>query len=409
LNWRDPFQVRSFRFQWPADLATSWAFEMETILLGWFILIESGSVMMLVAYGSLQYVGSLVSPLFGVVCDRMGYRHMLWGTRAFYAVLAASVMILSLLNALTPDKVLWIAAVCGLIRPSDQMMRNALIAQTVPAEQLMGALGISRMTSDSARIAGALAGAGLVASLGMTWAYAVVTCLYVISMLLSRGVQDLSRSDSPPALSSPLQDLKSAFSYVWQKPVLMGAMLLAFGVNLFAFPFSLGLLPYVAKNIFLTDQTGLGLLGASFALGGLLASMTLSTHRLTLRAAKTMIIAACVWFFLDLIFAWCTSLQVGMLILALAGFAQSLCMTLLAAVMLRETEPSFRGRVMGMRMLAIWGLPLGLFLSGPLIESMGYAATAVLYSLLGLTLSLVMALYWRKPLWNSQSPANTFL
>ena len=409
MNWRDPFQVRSFRFQWPADLATSWAFEMETILLGWFILIESGSVMMLVAYGSLQYVGSLVSPLFGVVCDRMGYRHMLWGTRAFYAVLAASVMILSLLNALTPDKVLWIAAVCGLIRPSDQMMRNALIAQTVPAEQLMGALGISRMTSDSARIAGALAGAGLVASLGMTWAYAVVTCLYVISMLLSRGVQDLTRSDSPPALSSPLQDLKSAFSYVWQKPVLMGAMLLAFGVNLFAFPFSLGLLPYVAKNIFLTDQTGLGLLGASFALGGLLASMTLSTHRLKLRAAKTMIIAACVWFFLDLIFAWCTSLQVGMLILALAGFAQSLCMTLLAAVMLRETEPSFRGRVMGMRMLAIWGLPLGLFLSGPLIESMGYAATAVLYSLLGLALGVFMTLYWRRVLWDSYSPANTFL
>jgi predicted MFS family arabinose efflux permease len=318
-------------------------------------------------------------------------------------------MTLSLLNALTPDKVLWIAAVCGLLRPSDQMMRNALIAQTVPAEQLMGALGISRMTSDSARIAGALAGAGLVASLGMTWAYAVVTCLYVMSMLLSLGVQDLPRSDSPPELSSPLQDLKSALSYVWQKPVLMGAMLLAFGVNLFAFPFSLGLLPYVAKNIFLTDQTGLGLLGASFALGGLLASMTLSTHRLKLRAAKTMIIAACVWFFLDLIFAWCTSLQVGMLILALAGFAQSLCMTLLAAVMLRETEPSFRGRVMGMRMLAIWGLPLGLFLSGPLIESMGYEATAVLYSLLGLTLSLVMALYWRKALWNSQSPANTFL
>jgi MFS family permease len=409
LNWRDPFQVRSFRFQWPADLATSWAFEMETILLGWFILIESGSVMMLVAYGSLQFVGSLVSPLFGVVCDRMGYRHMLWGTRAFYAVLAGSVMILSLLNALTPDKVLWIAAVCGLLRPSDQMMRNALIAQTVPAEQLMGALGISRMTSDSARIAGALAGAGLVASLGMTWAYAVVTCLYVISMLLSRGVQDLPRSDSPPELSSPLQDLKSAFSYVWQKPVLMGAMLLAFGVNLFAFPFSLGLLPYVAKNIFLTDQTGLGLLGASFALGGLLASMTLSTHRLKLRAAKTMLIAACVWFFLDLLFVWCTSLQVGMLILVLAGFAQSLCMTPLAAVMLRATEPAFRGRVMGMRMLAIWGLPLGLFLSGPLIEAMGYAATAVLYSLLGLALCLVMTLYWRRVLWASHSPANTFL
>jgi hypothetical protein len=26
----DAFRVRSFRFQWSADLLTSWAFEMET-------------------------------------------------------------------------------------------------------------------------------------------------------------------------------------------------------------------------------------------------------------------------------------------------------------------------------------------------------------------------------------------
>src|ERR1700752_2203849 len=39
-----PFAIRSFRFQWPADLATSWAFEMETIILGWYVLVETQSV-----------------------------------------------------------------------------------------------------------------------------------------------------------------------------------------------------------------------------------------------------------------------------------------------------------------------------------------------------------------------------
>jgi hypothetical protein len=32
-----PFQVRSFRFQWPADLLTSWGIEMENLVLGWYI------------------------------------------------------------------------------------------------------------------------------------------------------------------------------------------------------------------------------------------------------------------------------------------------------------------------------------------------------------------------------------
>jgi len=29
-----PFRIRTYRFLWPADLLTSWAFEMETLILG---------------------------------------------------------------------------------------------------------------------------------------------------------------------------------------------------------------------------------------------------------------------------------------------------------------------------------------------------------------------------------------
>lgn len=408
MHWRDPFRVRSFRFQWPADLATSWAFEMEAIVLGWFILVESGSVVMLVVFGALQYLGSLVSPLFGVVGDRLGYRRMLVLSRALYAALAATVMLLAWQQALTPMTALLMAALAGLVRPSDMMMRNALIAQTLPPRQLLGTLGISRITSDSARIAGALAGAGVVAWLGMTWAYALITALYALSCVLSRGVSggpaQTAVRDAPRM--SPVRDLQLAFGYVWARPVLMAAMALAFLVNLLAFPFSLGLLPYVAKNIYLTDQTGLGWLGASFAFGGLVGSVVLSSQRFAFRAAQTMVLAGAVWFGVDVLLAFSTHLGVGMALLGLAGLAQSLCMTPLAAVMLRATEPAYRGRVMGMRMLAIWGLPLGLLLSGPLIDRWGYALTAGMYSALGLLLTGAMALYWRAHIWDTKAPAN---
>jgi predicted MFS family arabinose efflux permease len=405
MHWRDPFRVRSFRFQWPADLATSWAFEMEAIVLGWFILVESGSVMMLVVFGALQYLGALVSPLFGVVGDRWGYRRMLVLSRALYAALAASFMLLAWLQALTPMIVLFMAALAGLVRPSDLMMRNALIAQTLPPRHLLGALGISRVTTDSARIAGALAGAGVVAWLGMSWAYALITALYTLSFVLSRGVSDVPAPHDAVRVS-PVRDLQLAFDYVWTRPVLMAAMALAFLINLLAFPFSLGLLPYVAKNIYLTDQTGLGWLGASFAFGGLIGSVVLSSHLFAFRAAQTMVLAGAVWFAVDVLFAFSTHLGVGMALLCLAGLAQSLCMTPLAAVMLRVTEPAYRGRVMGMRMLAVWGLPLGLMLSGPLIDRWGYAATAGVYSALGLLLTGAMTWHWRAHIWDAKASAN---
>jgi len=61
-----PFQVRSFRFQWPADLLTSWGIEMENLVLGWYILVETGSVLALTLFWALQYLGTLLAPVFGM-------------------------------------------------------------------------------------------------------------------------------------------------------------------------------------------------------------------------------------------------------------------------------------------------------------------------------------------------------
>src|SRR6187402_296645 len=80
-----PFAVKSFRYQWPADLTTSWAFEMETLILGWYVLVETKSVFMLTVFASLQYIGTLVSPMFGVMGDRIGNRNVLAMMRVVYA------------------------------------------------------------------------------------------------------------------------------------------------------------------------------------------------------------------------------------------------------------------------------------------------------------------------------------
>src|SRR5262245_12844546 len=162
-----PLRVRSFRFQWPADLLTSWAFEMETLILGWYVMVGTGSVLLLTVFGSLQQLGTLAAPMFGVLGDRLGGRVMLCAMRAIYTLLAASLMVLGLADLLTPAYVLAAAALGGIIRPNDQVMRNALIGDTIPRDHLMGAVGMSRTTMDSARVAGALAGAALSAALGV--------------------------------------------------------------------------------------------------------------------------------------------------------------------------------------------------------------------------------------------------
>jgi MFS family permease len=406
-----PFRIRNYRFQWPADLLTSWAFEMETLVLGWYVLVETRSVLLLTLLASLNYVGTLIAPVFGVIGDRIGHRDLLAMMRAIYAVLAATLMTLALSGHLGPSWVMVIVAIMGLVRPSDLGVRGALVANIMPHDLLVGAISVSRTTMDTARIAGALSGAGLFAALGIGPAYVAIVILYVVATLLTRCVVAGAKPHPVDELAdaalyrSPLRDLKEGIAYVWTTPRMRAAMWIAFLINLTAFPFSNGLLPYIVRDIYGAEQTALGYLSASFAVGSLIGSVALSLAR-GIRVARLMIGAAVAWYAMLLVFAQVKTVPAAVVCLMLAGFSQSLTMISIAVILMRSASEHFRGRVMGVRMMVIYGLPLGLLAAGSLIDLMGFAATGTLYAALGLALMLTVALHWRADLWHVHAPAN---
>jgi predicted MFS family arabinose efflux permease len=406
-----PFRIRNYRFQWPADLLTSWAFEMETLILGWYVLVETGSVLLLTLFASLSYVGTLIAPMFGVVGDRIGHRDLLAMMRATYAVLAATLMTLALTGHLTPLYVMIIVAIMGVVRPSDLGVRGALVANIMPHDLLIGAISISRTTMDTARIAGALSGAGLFAALGMGPAYIAIVSLYIVSTLLTLCVVAPSKphpvdewADGALRRSS-MHDLKQGVAYVWSTPRMRAALWIAFLANLTAYPLSNGLLPYIARDIYGTNQTGLGYLSASFAVGSLVGSIALSLIG-GIRVARLMIGATVMWYGTLLVFAQLQTVPAAMACLMLAGFSQSLAMISIAVILMRTASEHFRGRVMGVRMMVIYGLPLGLLAAGSLIDEVGFAATGTLYAAAGLMLMMTIVLHWRADLWHLHAPAN---
>jgi predicted MFS family arabinose efflux permease len=374
------------------------------------VLVETRSVLLLTLFASLTYIGTLIAPIFGVVGDRIGHRDLLAMMRSFYAMLAGTLMTLALTGYLTPLYVLMIVAIMGLVRPSDLGVRGALVATIMPHDQLIGAISISRTTMDTARITGALSGAGLFAALGMGPAYVAIVGLYVVSTVLTLRVVAPRKPhpadvEAGAVLRSPMRDLKEGVAYVWTTPRMRAAIWIAFLANLTAYPLSNGLLPYIAREIYGTNQTGLGYLSASFAIGSLIGSILLSLIG-GVRVARLMIAATVMWYAALLVFAQMATLPAAIACLLLAGFAQSLTMISIAVILMRTASEHSRGRVMGVRMLAIYSLPLGLLTGGSLIDLIGFAATGTLYAVAGLALMLAIALHWRADLWHLHAPAN---
>jgi hypothetical protein len=116
-----------------------------------------------------------------------------------------------------------------------------------------------------------------------------------------------------------------------------------------------------------------------------------------------MIVAAVIWHILVLIFAQATTLEVGAAMLVICGFFQSLTMVCHTVILLSTSDPRYRGRIMGVRMMAIYSLPLGLLAAGLLIGFIGYRATASLYAVVGLAFTVLIAIRWRVALWQSRT------
>lgn len=394
------FSIKSFRYQWPSDLLASCALEMEILILNWFVLVETQSVTLLALFAGLQYLGSLIAPAMGALADRFGRKRTLACLRASYAALALLVMTLDFSGVLAPIYLFVIAAVAGLIRPSDLVMRNALIGDTIPSEKLANAMGLSRTTMDSARMAGALAGAGLLVSLGLGVAYGFVAALYVASFCLTLRVAHVQTAADAVQRPNPFAQVLDGLRYVARTPAVLALMWLAFLVNLTGFPLvsNSGLLSYVAREVYGLDAAGLSHLAASFGIGSLVASIAMAASGGARRPVALTFLGAAVWHLLLIPYGFSTTKLEGLVILGLIGFAQGLAMISMAVALLRLAAPQVRGRVMGVRMLAVYGLPLGLAAAGPLTEALGFRSAVLGAAAFGLATMGLIAWRWRDPL-----------
>jgi sugar phosphate permease len=92
-------------------------------------------------------------------------------------------------------------------------------------------------------------------------------------------------------------------------------------------------------------------------------------------------------------------LGINIVLLVLAGITQSITMVCHTVILLRVSGQKMRGRVTGVRMLAIYTLPIGLLSAGALVEVIGFRATVSLYTIVGLIFTVLIAVRWRNSLW----------
>lgn len=199
-------------------------------------------------------------------------------------------------GVLHPAHVIIIADLSGLARRSTLAMRDALAKETVPLACCVSAMGAACMTTDPARAAAPLTGAGPFVALGSGRADLAIVAVHALGDLLTRRAGG-ARGLSPPERQRPaLGQAQPAArpGHVRDPPTSLAALCRASPVNAMGWPCTSGLLPSVAREIRHLGGNGLGSPVAAFAIGSRLGTRVVSLARRLLRPGRTMVVFAVV-------------------------------------------------------------------------------------------------------------------
>lgn len=385
-------QIPDFRLLFSSDTLLTWADHMELVVLSWYVL-EHANPFILGTYGSLRFGGSLIAPFYGVVADRYPRKRLLLLSRLSFVLLAGSILVLSLSGLLTVWGVLAVTSIVGLVRSFDRIVSESIIPDIVGREQIQNGVALSRIGRDVSTVAGAVSGGFLLALAGTTLSYLAIFLIYSSSVLLFIGIKATPKAPMGRR-GSVIGNMRDGLGYVRSTPVVYGLIVVAFIVNLTAYPMYFGLLAVLAKEVLETTSQGLGQLLGVYSVGAIVGSIIVAVFAGTRIPGRTVMAASALWHVAIIVMAYMRWFTVSLPVLFFAGLAQGFAMITMTMMILTLTPAEMRGRVLGLRHLAVYGLPLGLFLSGFVAQRYGVSVALVVNGVAGLGALLLATLRW---------------
>lgn len=386
---------RSYIFSLHIALNGFWA---QRVIIGWlaWVLTDSPSFVGLVAF--LNFVPTLfVSPLFGVVADRIDVRRGSIISYSCAGIASAIFAWICLADALTPLLVAGFSLLTGVISSANHPMRMSLTPRLAPPEQLSSVVALTALNFNLSRLIGPAGGGALIHAIGAPHALVLTAASYGVPVLALWFMRPRDRSrDAAPEPGSYFGELLDGWRYALQRRLVRSAIIFT-GIGALAGRSVLETLPVLANGVFERGPAGLGFITAAAGAGAAGAAI----FKAMSQAQKPGVFQPLAWMVLlvpllvaslSLVGDFATAVGVVML---LGGSVTLLAISLQSLVQM-AIDDHFRGRVMGLwTTVSIGSGALGAVIMGVLIDRIGIAPAQATIGLVLTGLSAVMILRFR--------------
>jgi len=380
---------------WNSVFFTGLANHTEAFVAIWLVLQLTGeSQWSLLLAGGITATRLWLSPVAivsGAVADKVSRKLLVGSMQLIAAALTFILVVLLFFDLLNLWHLFLVVALVGVTRVFEMPTAQALAGDSVPQAEIPRAMALVNAGRNLSMVC-ALPIAGITYDLfGPAGTFLVIFLFYFIA-----GVSPLFMKISNP--TSTVQGEKlflsivNGFKYVSARQLLWAALLVAVLINITGFTFHQTLLPIFADVVINATATVASLLTTMFAVGAFCGSLVISTISRNQRQGLLLIAAVVTWHAMMLLFAIVSSFAVWFVILGIAGFAWATTLINIQSLLLGQSDPSYRGRIQGLRTLAIYPHALGSLFSGWMAGLIGVATAVAINGTIGIILICLVAL-----------------
>jgi MFS family permease len=279
----------------------------------------------------------------GVIADAMDRRRLALATSAGLAVVSAALAA----QAFAGLRAVWLlyilVATASALGALSAPARKTFLPSLLPADKLAAGLALNRLTFQTMLTAGPPL-AGLITAtpgLGLRGCYLADAVSFAFSVYGVVGMPPLR-----PQAGAPRPSLRAAADgvrFIRRSRVLAGAFLADLNATIFGLP--IALFPAINAERFGGNPRTLGLFTAAIGVGGLVSAMLSGPLGRVQRQGWAMLWAVAVWGGAFAGFAVATSLWLTLVLLAVAGAADTFTVVFRGVIVLAATPDELRGRV----------------------------------------------------------------
>jgi MFS family permease len=355
-------RYRDFRLLWSAEALSQAGSQIQRVAIAWQVYELTHDAFKLGLLGLFRFIPILIFGLVGgVIADRGDRRRTLVWTQSALLVLALFLAIMSGTGHVTVWLIYLVTMIAAIFEGISNPTRQALMPLLVPRTELPAASTMGVLVSHVSQVVGPAAGGIIIATLGVTGAYAIDALSFLAVI-----VAVLMMHQRPPPVAITMSGYQAALEglrFLKNTPTLFGVMLADFFATLFG-AFTV-LMPIFADEVLDVGPRGLGFLLAAPAAGAVTMAILLSVTHLPDKAGLWVLGSIVAYGCFLVGFGISTTLWVSMLFLAFSGAADAISMALRHAARTLLTPDDLRGRVASVhRALGMGGPQLGEFQKG---------------------------------------------